>query len=130
MATRPESPSAAVVLTGGVAVAVVIGFVVALALGGGSRTTPGERVAVVAEDSPSGVTVLAGRCREQRVASVTVSTGGDVRWRVESRKGSIERRYPVGAEPPLGFEATVPFAGTLDGPATAEVVFERAGREP
>ena len=130
MASRPEGPSAGVVLTGGVAVAVVIGFVVALALGGGNQTTPGERVAVAASDAPSGVVVLAGRCRDQRVVAVTVRTGDDVRWRVESRKGSIARRYLVGSEPPLGFEVTVPFAGSLDGPATAEVVFERPGHDP
>ena len=130
MTPRGDAPSLSVLVTGGVAVAVVIGFVVALALGGGSRNTPGERVAVVADSGPSGVAVLAGRCREQRVMAVTVRTGTDVRWRVESRKGSIDRRFPVGGEPPLGFTVTVPFAGTLDGPAVAEIVFDRPGHDP
>ena len=129
MTPRPDAPSVSVLVTGGVAVAVVIAFVVALSLGGGSQRTPGERVAVVTDAGPSGVAVLAGRCREQRVMAVTVRTGDDVRWRVESRKGSIDRRFPVGGEPPTGFELAVPFTGSLDGPAVAEIVFDRKGEE-
>lgn len=113
---RADAPSLGVVLAGGIGVLAIVAFVAALALGGGSERTPGEKVALLRTDA--GLEVLAGRCRDERVVAVEVRAGDEVRWRVESDKGSIERRFPVGGEPPFGFRAAVP----LEGPLPDEVV--------
>lgn len=123
-ARRADAPSLGVVLVGGIGVLVVVGFVAALALGGGGRSTPGERVALVRADGPAGVAVLAGRCRDQRVSSVEVRGPSGVRWRLVSDKGSIERRYVVGAPPPLNVREDVPLTGELAGRVTVSVGFD------
>jgi hypothetical protein len=116
------------VVAGGIGVLVVIAFVGAVALGGTSRSRPGDRVAVVAADGPAGVAVLAGRCLDQRVTAVTlIGADGTTLWRIESRKGSIERRYVVGAEPPLGFHAVTGLTARPTGPVRAEIAFDQDG---
>lgn len=119
---RADAPSTGVVVAGGIGVLVVLAFVAALALGGGSRSTPGERVALVSAEG--GAEVLAGRCRDQRVVAVEVRDGPTVRWRIESVKGSIDRRYPVGGAPPLGFTTAVPLEGDLPPVVTVEATFD------
>lgn len=119
---RADAPSAGVIVVGGIGVLGVVAFVVALALGGGGRSTPGERVALVQADG--GIAALAGRCKEQRVVAVEVRDGSLVRWRIESDKGSIARRYPVGGEPPLGFATAVPLEGELPDVVTVEATFD------
>jgi hypothetical protein len=115
-----------VVVAGGIGVLAVVAFVAALALGGVSRSNPGDRVAVVRADGPAAIAVLAGRCLEQRVTAVTVlGSDGSTLWRIESAKGSIERRYVVGAEPPpLGFREVTALAGRPTGRVRAEVTFD------
>jgi hypothetical protein len=44
-------------------------------------------------------------------------------WRIESRKGSIERRYLVGAAPPLGFRDATPLRTKPSGQVKATVAF-------
>lgn len=130
MSRRPEPPSLGVVIAGGVGVLVVVAFVVALALGSSTRSTPGELVRVVPDDGPGGIAVLAGRCLDQRVRSVTVSDlDGTVLWHIVSRKGSIDRRYPVGGGAPIGFDVEQPLAQLPTGTVEAEVVFLRDGEE-
>jgi hypothetical protein len=122
---RPDAPSLGVVLVGGVGVLVVIAFVGAVALGGTSKQTPGEQVAVVRSDGPGGIAVLAGRCLDERVKAVEVDDADGTRlWRVESVKGSIERRYVVGAEPPLGFDAVTTLAARPAGRVRASIELE------
>jgi hypothetical protein len=122
---RPDAPSIGVVIAGGLGVLAVIAFVGALALGGTSRSNPGDRVAVVRADGPAGIAVLAGRCLDQRVTAVTLlGSDGVTLWRIESRKGSIERRYVVGATPPLGFMRTTALSGRPTGRVRAEVTFD------
>ena len=124
MSRRPDAPSLGVVAVGGIGVLVVVAFVVALSLGSSTRRAPGELVRVVVDDGPGGMAVLAGRCLDERVRSVTVSQpDGTVLWRIVSRKGSIDRRYPVGAGAPLGFEVEHPLAARPSGSVRAEVVF-------
>ncbi len=98
------------VAAGGVGVLVVIAFVAAVALGG--RTTaagPGERVGVGRADEGGALAVFVPRCQDDRVTLVQVGLeGGATLWRIASRKGSIDERYEVGAEAPLGFEVEVP----------------------
>lgn len=130
MSRRPDAPSLRVVAIGGIGVLVVLAFVVALALGSSTRRAPGELVRVVADEGPGGIAVLAGRCLDERVRSVTVTdVGGAVLWRIVSRKGSIDRRYPVGAGAPLGFDVDQPLTGRPTGAVRAEVVFVRDGEE-
>lgn len=126
---RADRPSAGVLLAGGVGVVAVVAFVAALAVGTQARETPGELVRLVRAEGPAGVAVLAGRCLDQRVLGVAVADAdGAVRWRISSRKGSIERRFVVGATPPpLGFEVTQPLEGDLPGVVRATVVFARDG---
>jgi hypothetical protein len=112
-------------VAGGIGVLVVVAFVAAVAFGGTSRSRPGDRVAVVAADGPAGIAVLAGRCLDQRVTAVrVVGDDGTTLWGVESRKGSIERRYVVGAEPPLGFRTVTGLVARPTGRVRAEVTFE------
>jgi hypothetical protein len=109
-------------------VVAVVGFVVVLSVGASPKDAPGSRVRVVRADAPAGFAVLAGRCREQRVVSVDVAAAdGATVWRIESRTGSIERRYPVGAAPPLGFRDVVQFRDRPDGRVRATVIFDRDG---
>lgn len=130
MSRRPDAPSLAVVAAGGIGVLAVLAFVVAVGLGGTTESTPGEKVRVVADGGPAGVAVLAGRCLDERVRSVALIDGaGDVVWRIESRKGSIERRYVVGAAPPLGFEEGDALLEPPSGTVVARVTFTTGGEE-
>lgn len=120
----PPPPSLAMVAAGGVGVLVVIAFVAAVALGG--RTTaagPGERLGVGRADAEGVLAVFVPRCRDDRVKVVEVTgAGGDVLWRITSRKGSIDERYEVGADAPLGFDVEVPLGSPLpDVPLVAAV---------
>lgn len=120
-------PSLAMVAAGGVGVLVVIAFVAAVALGG--RTTParpGERVGVGRAGAEGTLAVLVPRCRDDRVTVVEVSAeGGPALWRITSRKGSIDERYEVGADAPLGFEVEVPLTPPLpEGPLVAMVAVD------
>ncbi|MCU1375037.1 MAG: hypothetical protein JWO68_2323, partial [Actinomycetia bacterium] len=125
MSRRPDAPSLGVVVVGGLGVLAVLAFVGAVAFGGTSRSRPGDRVAVVRATGPAGIAVLAGRCLDQRVTAVTViASDGTTLWRIESRKGSIERRYVVGAEPPLGFTSATGLTGRPTGRVRAEVTFD------
>jgi hypothetical protein len=129
MSTRPaERPSLGVVLAGGFGVVVVVAFVAAVAFGARSRSTPGAHVDVVRGSGPAGMVVLAGRCTEQRVTGVVVrNAGGSILWQVSSAKGSIERRYVVGGDPPLGFSTVTPLRTRPAGRLLAEVHFDRDG---
>jgi hypothetical protein len=120
-----ERPSLGVVVAGGVGVLAIVAFVAVLLFGATSDPRPGDRVEAVR--SADGVLVLAGRCAEQRVTEVAV-TGGDGRalWRIRSAKGSIERRYPLGALPD-GFATVTPLAAPPQGRVVVEVGFDRAG---
>jgi hypothetical protein len=125
---RPDAPSLGVVVVGGLGVLAVVAFVVFVAFGGSSRSLPGERVKVVRSGGPAGIAVLAGRCLDQRVTAVSVSgADGSELWRIESRKGSIERRYVVGAPPPLEFHDVVGLVATPTGQVRAEVTFDDEG---
>ena len=118
------------VAAGGVGVLVVIAFVAAVALGGRTEPgRPGERVGVGRADADGGLAVFVPRCRDDRVTLVEVAAeGGGALWRITSRKGSIDERYEVGAEAPLGFEVEVPLASPLpDGPLAATVEVEGEG---
>lgn len=107
---------------------VVVAFVAAVALGGRTQpATAGERVAVGRADGEGELAVFVPRCRGDRVERVEVAeAGGAVRWRITSRKGSIDERYVVGApEAPLGFDVAVPLEGPLpEGDLTATVVVD------
>ena len=128
MAERQEAPpSLAMVAAGGVGVLVVIAFVAAVAIGG--RTTaagPGERVGVGRADAEGALAVFVPRCRDDRVTLVEVGIqDGSTLWRIASRKGSIDERYVVGADAPLGFEVDVPLTGGVpEGPLLASVVVD------
>jgi hypothetical protein len=83
-----------------------------------------------------GAVVLAGRCLEQRVTSVTLTSadtakvvGADATplWRVESAKGSIERSYVIGGAPPDGFREATGLVGRPAGPVQVVVTFSRLG---
>lgn len=134
-ADRPEGgpPSLAMVAAGGVGVLVVIAFVAAMALGGRARPAePGERVAIGRADEAGTLAVFVPRCRDERVTVVEVADAGSgaARWRIVSPKGSIDERYVVGAEPPLGFEAEVPLEGALpDGELRATVTVDGDGAD-
>jgi hypothetical protein len=113
------------VAAGGVGVLVVIAFVAAVALGGRtSAAGPGERVAVGRADPAGTLAVFVPRCRDERVTSVEIGEdGGRPLWRIESRKGSIDERYVVGATPPpLGFEVEVPLRDPLPSSALRAAV--------
>jgi len=116
------------VAAGGVGVLVVIAFVAAVALGGRFEAPElGERVAIGRADANGTLAVFVPRCRDERVTVVEIAEAeGSARWRIASRKGSIDERYVVGApEPPLGFELEVPLEGPLpDGELTATVAVE------
>jgi len=111
----PAPPSLAMVAAGGVGVLVVIAFVAAVALGGRTPAAgPGQRLGVGRADAEGALAVFVPRCRDDRVKVVEVAVaGGDVLWRIASRKGSIDERYEVGADAPLGFEVEVPLGSPL-----------------
>lgn len=126
MSRRPDVPGAGVLIAGAIGVVAIVGFVLVLTVGGSPSDSPGSRVRVVRADSPAGFAVLAGRCRDQRVTAVEIaSADGTALWRIESRKGSIERRYLVGAAPPLGFADAVRLTAKPVGSVRATVTFER-----
>lgn len=130
MSRRADGPSLLVLAAGGFGVLVVLAFVIAVGFGATSRSIPGELVRVVRADGPAGMAVLAGRCLDQRVGAVTVLGEDDgVLWRIVSRKGSIERRFVVGGDAPLGFEVARPLVGRPAGMVRAEVSFVRDGEE-
>lgn len=115
-------------IAGAIGVVAVVGFVIVLSVGASPRDAPGSRVRIVRADGPAGFAVLAGRCRDQRVVSVEVDAAdGTSLWRIESRKGSIERRYLVGAAPPLGFRDVTSLRTKPSGRVKATVAFERGG---
>lgn len=114
-------------IAGAIGVVAVVGFVVVLTVGGTPSDTPGSRVRIARAASPAGFAVLAGRCRDQRVTSVEVAAAtpdGGTLWRIESRKGSIERRFLVGSAPPLGFADVVRLTTKPAGRVRAKVTFE------
>lgn len=120
----PPPPSLAMVAAGGVGVLVVIAFVAAVALGGRATAAgPGERLGIGRADAEGALAVFVPRCRDDRVKVVEVTgAGGDVLWRITSRKGSIDERYEVGADAPLGFDVEVPLGSPLpDVPLVAAV---------
>jgi hypothetical protein len=107
-ARRGDAPTLGVVLTGGIGVLVALAFVGAVVFGRNTAVGPGERIAVVRSGAPAGFTVLVGRCEDERVTSVSVGVvDGPTLWRIESRKGVIDRSFPVGEEPPPFGAATV-----------------------
>lgn len=113
------------VVTGGIGVLVVIAFVAAVVLGREGEPQPGDRVAVVRDNGA--VEVLAARCDDERVRAVAVQdrAGRDL-WRVVSEKGTIDRRFVVGGEPPPFFETVVPMDDPLppSGLLVAEVTVD------
>ena len=115
-------------IAGAIGVVAVVGFVIVLSVGASPADAPGSRVRIVQASSPAGFAVLAGRCRDQRVTSVAVNAAdGAELWRIESRKGSIERRYLVGAAPPLGFRDVRQLRSKPAGRVHAIVAFDREG---
>lgn len=126
MSRRPDrsapAPSVGVVVTGALAVAVVVLFVVSLLFGSRSREEAGDRVAIVtSEESASGFDVLVGRCEDERVRAIEVRDQRQAPlWRVESAKGSFERRFAVGVAG-FGFTEAVPLRGLPEGPVEVRV---------
>ncbi|MGI9121216.1 MAG: hypothetical protein ACR2G7_14050, partial [Acidimicrobiales bacterium] len=111
-----KPPSLHMVLSGGVAVFAVVVFVAALAFGAEAKAPPpGARLGVAPAEGPPGLAVLVPRCGSERVVRVEVRSAGDVvRWRIVSRKGSIDERYPVGTDvAPFGFVTEVPLVEPL-----------------
>ena len=95
--------------TGGIGVLVVLAFVGAVAFGRNTEVKPGDRVAVVRSDSPAGFSILAGRCTDERVNAVEVRAPvGPALWRIESKKGVINRSFAVGGEAPFGATTVTP----------------------
>lgn len=108
-------------VTGALAVAVVLLFVASVAFGSTAREESGDRVAVVRSDAPSGFEVLVGRCDDERVRAIEIRDArAQPLWRVESDKGSFERRFAVGGAP-FGFAETVPLRELPDGPVDVRV---------
>ncbi len=130
MADEADRPSPAVLVAGGVAVVLVVVFVAAVLAGSRVERRPGDRIVVVRSQGPAGITVVAGRCLDQRVGRVrlSLSGGGATLWEIVSARGSIDRRYVVGLEPPpFGFTEVVALRGVPAGLARAEVTFLRDG---
>lgn len=119
------------VVSGGVGVVAVVAFVAAVAVGADlTEPPPGTRLAVTAADGPAGLAVLVPRCRSERVTGVELrSTGGDVLWRITARKGSIDERYVVGGDEPLGFVTEAPLRSPVPS-ARLEVVAHLAREGP
>lgn len=104
-------------LAAGVGVAAVVAFVAALAVGGRpSAPRPGDRLGLTRAGAEGAVTVVAVRCPSERVTGVELRRPeGEVVWRIVSRKGSIDQRYPIGGDPPLGFRVDEPLDHPLPG---------------
>lgn len=116
-------------VAGGVGVLVVLAFVAFVAAGSRRTEVAGERVAVVEADEGAGVAVLAGRCADQRVLAVALSApDGRVLWRAAAPKGSIERRWVVDGDLPVGATEEVPLSAPLPDRVTASVVLRHAGQ--
>lgn len=113
----PTVPTLTVVVTGGVGVLVVIAFVAAVAFGRDGSVGPGDRIAVVRSGGPAKLSVLVGRCEDERVDAVEVAQpGGATLWRIESADGGITRRFVVGDDPPpFGFLQVVKLGDDLRG---------------
>lgn len=95
--------------TGGIGVLVVLAFVAAVVFGRNTEVNPGDRIAVVRSDGPVGFSILAGRCTDERVNAVEVRAPvGPALWRIESKKGVINRTFAVGAEAPFGAATVTP----------------------
>jgi hypothetical protein len=120
-------PTLAVVLTGGIGVLVAVAFVAAVAFGRDTDVSPGDRVAVVQSDGPAGLTVLAGRCEDERVKAVELRTPDGVSlWRIESARGAIDRRFLVGQDPPpFSFATVTPLQALPAGPLEAEITVDK-----
>jgi hypothetical protein len=117
-----------VLAVSGIGVLVVISFVAALAFSDVDDDPPVDRLTAVASSAPAGLTVIVGRCREQRVVDLEVSsTDGKTLWRVTSEKGSIERRYEVGSDPPVEFLTVVPYDGQAEPRLEARATIRRPG---
>lgn len=94
---------------GGIGVLLVLAFVAAVVFGRNTEVKPGDRVAVVRSDAPAGFSILAGRCTDERVNVVEVrAPAGAALWRIESKKGVINRSFGVGAEAPFGADTVTP----------------------
>jgi hypothetical protein len=119
-----EVPSLAIVVTGGVGVLVVIAFVAGVVLGRTGEAEPGDRVGIGRVEE--GLVVFAARCEDERVRAVEVRTpGGAPLWRIESDKGTIDRDFLVGGEPPAFFVTAVRLEGPLpSGALEAEVTVD------
>lgn len=132
MSRRPaDAPSLGVLVTGGVGVLVVVAFVAAIAFGRDSRVGPGDRVAVVRGEGPVGLGVLAARCPDERVKAVTIrDVDGSPLWRIVSDKGTIDRVFVVGSEPPPFFATEtalrpLPPSGPLEVEVTIDDIVDR-----
>jgi hypothetical protein len=125
--TQParDVPSLGIIVTGGIGVLVVIAFVAGVLLGRTGEAEPGDRVGIGRTDDGT-LVVFAARCEDERVRAVEVRTpGGPPAWRIESDKGTIDRRFVVGAEPPAFFATRVALDGPLpDGVLEAEVTID------
>jgi hypothetical protein len=121
---RADAPTLGVIVTGGVGVLVVIAFVAGIALGRTGEPEPGDRVGIGQVDE--GLVVFAARCEDERVRAVEVrAPGGSPLWRIESDKGTIDRRFLVGGEPPPFFATVVELDGALPiGMLEAEVTVD------
>lgn len=103
---RADAPTLGVVVTGGIGVLVVIAFVAGVLLGRSDRTEPGDRIGVARVEDE--LVVFVARCEDERVRAVELRVAeGPKLWRVESEKGTIDRRFVVGGDPPPFFVTTV-----------------------
>jgi hypothetical protein len=129
-----EVPSLGIIVTGGVGVLVVIAFVAGIVLGRTGEPEPGDRVGIGRDDQ--GLVVFAARCEDERVSAVEVRTpGGPPLWRIESEKGTIDRRFLVGGEPPAFFATAVALdeplpAGALEAEVTVDDVVDARRFDP
>jgi peptidoglycan/xylan/chitin deacetylase (PgdA/CDA1 family) len=124
-----------VLVTGGIGVLVVVAFVAAIALGRDSVPGPGDRLAVVHGEGPVGLAVLAARCPDERVKAVEVRVpDGAPLWRIVSDKGTIDRVFVIGAEPPPFFATQTslqPFPpGELEAEVTIDDIVDRERFDP
>lgn len=131
-----DVPTLGVLVTGGIGVLVVLAFVGGLALGRQSRIQPGDRVAVAAPTEPGRPPVVfVGRCPDERVRAVEIRVpDGETLWRVESARGTIDRAFIVGEEPPAFFATVVearPFPpGELEVLAQVDDTLDRERFDP
>lgn len=108
--------------TGGIGVLVVLAFVGAVVFGRNTEVKPGDRIAVVRSESPAGFSILAGRCTDERVNAVEVrALAGPALWRIESKKGVINRAFTVGGDAPFGAVTVTPLQPLPDGVLVASI---------